>query len=121
MQNWVVADRIAIRFLNLVFSYTFFFPEASLAEIEKIYEIAVNGSDDEKISAAAILCGASLVRGWNIQEHTVFFITKLLSPPVPADYSGTDSHLIGYAPFLNVLLVEYRVWIAFRFTPYMAW
>ncbi|KAJ9696261.1 hypothetical protein PVL29_008476 [Vitis rotundifolia] len=77
----------------------------SLAEIEKIYEIAVNGSDDEKISAAAILCGASLVRGWNIQEHTVFFITKLLSPPVPADYSGTDSHLIGYAPFLNVLLV----------------
>ncbi|XP_034692228.1 mediator of RNA polymerase II transcription subunit 33A-like isoform X3 [Vitis riparia] len=42
-------------------------PASSLAEIEKIYEIAVNGSDDEKISAAAILCGASLVRGWNIQ------------------------------------------------------
>ncbi|KAL6952360.1 hypothetical protein U1Q18_043818 [Sarracenia purpurea var. burkii] len=80
-------------------------PASSLAEIEKIYEIAVNGSDDEKISAAKILCGASLIRGWNIQEHTVLLITKLLSPPVPANYSGSESHLIGYAPFLNVLLV----------------
>jgi hypothetical protein len=42
---------------------------------------------------------------YKLQEHTVLFITRLLSPPVPADYSGTDSHLIGYAPFLNVLLV----------------
>ncbi|TQD90003.1 hypothetical protein C1H46_024407 [Malus baccata] len=75
------------------------------AEIEKIYEIAVNGSDEEKISAATILCGASLVRGWNIQEHTCLFIIRLLSPPVPADYSGSDSHLIGYASFFNVLLV----------------
>ncbi|KAK9281726.1 hypothetical protein L1049_004630 [Liquidambar formosana] len=80
-------------------------PASSLAEIEKIYEIAVNGSDDEKISAANILCGATLVRGWNIQEHTVLFITRLLTPPVPTDYSGSDSHLVGYAPFLNVLLV----------------
>ncbi|MCD9643169.1 hypothetical protein HAX54_030388 [Datura stramonium] len=80
-------------------------PASSLAEIEKIYEIAVNGSDDDKISAATILCGASLARGWNIQEHTVLFITRLLSPPVPANYSGTESHLIGYARFLNVLLI----------------
>ncbi|XVE73184.1 hypothetical protein DITRI_Ditri11bG0097000 [Diplodiscus trichospermus] len=80
-------------------------PASSLAEIEKIYEIAAKGSDDEKISAASILCGASLVRGWNIQEHTILFITSLLSPPVPADYSGSESHLISYAPFLNVLLV----------------
>lgn len=80
-------------------------PASSLAEIEKIYEIAVNGSDDDKISAAAILCGASFARGWNIQEHTVLFITRLLSPPVPANYSGTESHLIGYARLLNVLLI----------------
>ncbi|XP_059298023.1 mediator of RNA polymerase II transcription subunit 33A-like isoform X2 [Lycium ferocissimum] len=80
-------------------------PASSLAEIEKIYEIAVNGPAEEKISAATILCGASLARGWNIQEHTVLFITRLLSPCVPSDYCGTDSHLIGYAPFLNVLLV----------------
>ncbi|XP_059437140.1 mediator of RNA polymerase II transcription subunit 33B-like isoform X2 [Corylus avellana] len=80
-------------------------PASSLAELEKIYEIAVNGSDDEKISAATILCGASLVRGWNIQEHTILFIMRLLLPPVPADYSGSDSHLISCAPFLNVLLV----------------
>ncbi|XP_069155121.1 mediator of RNA polymerase II transcription subunit 33A-like isoform X2 [Solanum lycopersicum] len=80
-------------------------PASSLAEIEKIYEIAVNGPAEDKISAATILCGASLARGWNIQEHTVLFITWLLSPSVPSDYSGSDSHLISYAPFLNVLIV----------------
>ncbi|XVF28935.1 hypothetical protein REPUB_Repub15cG0075700 [Reevesia pubescens] len=80
-------------------------PASSLAELEKIFEIAVNGSDDEKISAATILCGASLIRGWNIQEYTVQFITRLMSPPVPADFSGSDSHLIDYAPMLNVLIV----------------
>ncbi|KAI3526782.1 hypothetical protein L1887_06045 [Cichorium endivia] len=80
-------------------------PASSLAEIEKIYGIATDGSDAEKISAATILCGASLTRGWNIQEHTGFFIIKLLSPPVPPDYTGSESHLIACAPFLNVLLV----------------
>ncbi|KAK3193880.1 hypothetical protein Dsin_025190 [Dipteronia sinensis] len=80
-------------------------PASSLAEIEKIYEITLNGSDDEKISAATILCGASLVRGWSIQENTLLFVVRLLSPSVPADYPGSESHLIGYAPFLNVLLL----------------
>ncbi|KAJ7972832.1 Mediator of RNA polymerase II transcription subunit 33A like [Quillaja saponaria] len=80
-------------------------PASCLAEIEKIYEIAINGSDEEKIYAATILCGASLVRGWNIQEHSIFFSTSLLSPPVPPNYSGTESHLISHAPVLNVLLV----------------
>ncbi|XP_022930272.1 mediator of RNA polymerase II transcription subunit 33A-like isoform X2 [Cucurbita moschata] len=80
-------------------------PASSLAELEKIFEIAVKGSDEEKISAATILCGASLIRGWNIQEHTVHYITRLLSPPVPQDYSGCESHLLGYAPMLNVLIV----------------
>lgn len=83
----------------------YWFQHPLQAEIEKIYEIAVNGPAEDKISAATILCGASLARGWNIQEHTVLFITRLLSPCVPSDYCGTDSHLIGYAPFLNVLLV----------------
>lgn len=40
-----------------------------------------------------------------LQEHTVYFITRLLSPPPPVDYSGNDSHLISYAPMLNILLV----------------
>ena len=39
----------------------------SLAEIETIYQIALNGSEEEKSAAAKILCGASLRRGWNIQ------------------------------------------------------
>ncbi|KAL3812720.1 hypothetical protein ACJIZ3_013988 [Penstemon smallii] len=80
-------------------------PAPSFAETEKVFKIAVEGSNDEKIAAATILCGASLNRGWNVQEHTVYFITRLLYPPVPLDYSGTESHLISYAPMLNVLLV----------------
>ncbi|KAG2317318.1 hypothetical protein Bca52824_020440 [Brassica carinata] len=80
-------------------------PASSLSELEKLYEVAVKGSDDEKISAAIVLCGASLTRGWNIQKHTVEYLTRLLSPPVPADYSGVESHLIGYACMLNVVIV----------------
>nr|XP_043623980.1 mediator of RNA polymerase II transcription subunit 33A [Erigeron canadensis] len=80
-------------------------PASSLAELEKVFEIAVKGSDDEKIAAATILCGASLIRGWNVQEHSCYFITRLLSPAPPENYSGNDSHLIAYAPMLNVLLV----------------
>lgn len=45
------------------------------------------------------------MRGWNIQEHVVLLITKLLSPPIPPDYSGSESHLLGYAQMLNVVLV----------------
>uniref|UniRef100_A0A7N0UBA8 Mediator of RNA polymerase II transcription subunit 33A n=1 Tax=Kalanchoe fedtschenkoi TaxID=63787 RepID=A0A7N0UBA8_KALFE len=80
-------------------------PASSLADLEKVYEIAIKGTDNERISAATILCGASLVRGWNIQEHTAGFITRLLTPPVPENYSGSESHLIGYAPMLNVLII----------------
>ncbi|KAL3647906.1 hypothetical protein CASFOL_008874 [Castilleja foliolosa] len=80
-------------------------PAASLGEIERMYEIALSGTDDEKISAATVFCGASLCRGWNIQEHTGLLIINLLSPAVPTNFSGSGSHLIGYAPFLNVLLV----------------
>ncbi|KAK1277157.1 Mediator of RNA polymerase II transcription subunit 33A [Acorus gramineus] len=79
-------------------------PVSSLAELEKIYEIAIKGSDDEKISVATIICGASLLRGWNMQEHTIRYVLKMLSPPPPADYTGSDSHLISYAPMLNVIL-----------------
>ncbi|KAB5537410.1 hypothetical protein DKX38_014943 [Salix brachista] len=79
--------------------------DESLAELENIFELAVKGSDDEKISAATVLCGASLLQGWNIQEDTAQFITRLLSPPVPAEYSKSESHLIHHAPILNVLIV----------------
>ncbi|XP_028759940.1 mediator of RNA polymerase II transcription subunit 33A isoform X2 [Neltuma alba] len=80
-------------------------PASSLAELEKIFEITTKGSEDEKISAATILCGASLLKGWNIQEHTVHFIIRLLSPPIPAESTEGNNHLINYAPMLNVLTV----------------
>lgn len=54
-------------------------PAPSLAEIEKIYEIAINDSDEERISAATILCGASLVRGWNVQEHTIIYFYHIVA------------------------------------------
>lgn len=44
----------------------------SLAEIEKLYHIAINGCEEEGTAAAKILCGASLSRGWNIQVSVVF-------------------------------------------------
>ncbi|CAI9778891.1 unnamed protein product [Fraxinus pennsylvanica] len=59
-----------------------------------VYFWPVNGSIDERIAGATILCVASLICGWNVQEHTVYFITRLLSPPVPVDYSGCDSFLV---------------------------
>ncbi|KAK8966785.1 Mediator of RNA polymerase II transcription subunit 33A [Platanthera guangdongensis] len=79
-------------------------PASSLTELEKIFEVALNGSDDEKVSAASIICSASLIRGWCIQEHTVRFVVKLLSPPVPIDYSGNDNHLISHGHMMNVVL-----------------
>lgn len=79
-------------------------PASSLAELEKIYEVVFNGSDEEKVSAASIICSASLIRGWCIQEHTVRFVVKLLSPPAPVDYSGNDSHLISHGHMMNVVL-----------------
>ncbi|XP_078441460.1 mediator of RNA polymerase II transcription subunit 33A-like isoform X2 [Wolffia australiana] len=79
-------------------------PASSLGELEKIFQIASNGSDDDRISATTILCGASLIRGWNFQEYTVRFIVRLLSPPVPHDYLGSDSHLISHAPVMYIIL-----------------
>eukprot|EP00253_Pinus_taeda_P021926 PITA_21926 len=81
-------------------------PASSLGELEKIYHIAINGSEEERSAAASILCGASLIRGWNVQEHTVRLVVKLLSPPVPADYHGHGprSHLVASAPLLHAVL-----------------
>ncbi|KAG0453373.1 hypothetical protein HPP92_024677 [Vanilla planifolia] len=81
-------------------------PASSLVELEKLYYIALNGSDEEKSAAAKILCGASLIRGWNIQEHVVRMVVKLLSPPITTAVSeaGTSSHLIGYMPMISAVL-----------------
>lgn len=45
----------------------FSFACSSFAEIEKLYYVALNGSNEEKSAAARIICGASLSRGWNVQ------------------------------------------------------
>uniref|UniRef100_A0A6V7QSZ3 Mediator of RNA polymerase II transcription subunit 33A n=1 Tax=Ananas comosus var. bracteatus TaxID=296719 RepID=A0A6V7QSZ3_ANACO len=81
-------------------------PASSVAELEKLYDIALHGSDEEKSAASRILCGASFVRGWHIQEHVVRIVVKLLSPPLSSDSSvpGSGSHFVGHMPMLNALL-----------------
>lgn len=40
----------------------------------------MKGSDEEKISAATVLCGASIIRGWNIQVlHFLSLVDKVIS------------------------------------------
>ncbi|XP_022887125.1 mediator of RNA polymerase II transcription subunit 33A-like isoform X3 [Olea europaea var. sylvestris] len=79
-------------------------PASSLAEIEKLYHIALFGKEDEKLAAAKILCGSSLSRGWNIQEHVIHFALKLLCPPVPPNFTESRSHLVEYMPMLSAVL-----------------
>ncbi|EAZ39103.1 hypothetical protein OsJ_23535 [Oryza sativa Japonica Group] len=79
-------------------------PAPSLAEVQKLYEVAVDGSDEDKVSAATILCGATLLRGWNFQEHTVRLVVKLLSSSDPIDFSGGESQLVKHGPMLNVIV-----------------
>jgi hypothetical protein len=42
---------------------------SSVAALEKLNHLALNGSEEERSAASKILCGASLTRGWNIQVH----------------------------------------------------
>jgi hypothetical protein len=54
--------------------FCWFLGYESLAELEKMYQIAINGVDEERAAAASILCGASLARSWNVQVYTVSWI-----------------------------------------------
>ncbi|KAJ0975421.1 hypothetical protein J5N97_017386 [Dioscorea zingiberensis] len=77
-------------------------PASSPLELERLYNIALNGSEEEKSAAAKILCGASLISGWNIQEHVVCTLIKLLSPPLPL----ADHMLMLNAILLGVSCVD---------------
>ncbi|KAJ7516930.1 hypothetical protein O6H91_21G004800 [Diphasiastrum complanatum] len=78
-------------------------PAGSLAELEKAYQTAVNGLDDDRASAASILCGASLLCAWNVQEHAVRLAMQLLSPCSDSkDWAGHC--LLPLAPMLLSVL-----------------
>ncbi|CAJ1813668.1 unnamed protein product [Sphenostylis stenocarpa] len=97
-------------------------PASSLAEIEKLYYIALNGSDVERPAAAKILCGASLSHGWYIQpnqqggddgsvkdcplwqEHVIHHVVKLLTSPIPSSHGGSRSLLVDNMPMLSAVL-----------------
>ncbi|XP_024528036.1 mediator of RNA polymerase II transcription subunit 33A [Selaginella moellendorffii] len=78
-------------------------PASSVAELEKVYQIAINGAENERVAAASILCGASLVRSWSIQEHAVRLAVRLVSPPVPAE-SRSGHPLMNYSSMLLAAL-----------------
>ncbi|TVU18704.1 hypothetical protein EJB05_34815, partial [Eragrostis curvula] len=78
-------------------------PASSVAELEKLYSFAVLGSAEEKLAVSKILCGASLLRGWNIQEHVVQMVLKLLSMFLPL-HSGSDGRYIQHMPMLYELI-----------------
>ncbi|KAJ3676638.1 hypothetical protein LUZ60_004050 [Juncus effusus] len=79
-------------------------PAPSVAELEKLYRIALSGSDKDKSTASKILCGASLIRGWNFQEHAVGMVIKLLSPLDSLEDSENRKHYIRNMSMLNAIL-----------------
>lgn len=80
-------------------------PAGSVAELEKVYKTAILGPEEERAAAASILCGASLVRSWTVQELAVHFAVQLLSPPVGDNWGGNSGNaLIGHAPMLYAAL-----------------
>ncbi|KAJ1690345.1 hypothetical protein LUZ63_014500 [Rhynchospora breviuscula] len=83
-------------------------PAPSVAELEKLYLIALNGSEEEGPMASRILCGASLTCGWNFQEHAVHMVVKLLSPATSLDSSEIEieNHYISHMRMLNSLLLS---------------
>ncbi|XP_015694771.2 mediator of RNA polymerase II transcription subunit 33A-like [Oryza brachyantha] len=82
-------------------------PASSTTELDRLYNIVLNGSEEEKSAAAKILCGASFVCGWNIQEHVVRMVIRLLSLPLPSSSStqGSVSHYLSQMSTLNALLL----------------
>lgn len=62
--------------MYLYLKYLLFVPRCSTIELERLYNLALHGSDEEKSAAAKILCGASLIRGWNIQVKLMFLCSS---------------------------------------------
>ncbi|KAJ4779043.1 Mediator of RNA polymerase II transcription subunit 33A [Rhynchospora pubera] len=81
-------------------------PSPSIIELEKLNILALNGTEEERTAASKILCGASLTRGWNIQEHVVRIVVKLLSPPQTSDnpISGDTSGYLCHMHMLSAVL-----------------
>lgn len=74
-----------------------------------MYEVATTGSEDEKIAAASILCGASLFRGWSIQVcvalrfyfRDLLFLESFIAPIAPPQiFFLQPPHLLCLTPSL---------------------
>lgn len=78
-------------------------PASSLSELEQLHSFAISGSEVEKLAASKIVCGATFLRGWNIQEHVVQMVLKLLSTLLSLD-SGSEGCYTHHMPMLLALL-----------------
>lgn len=88
------------------FSYKFPYNNPCLKEIDKLCPIASSRSKVERLTAAKILCGASLIHGQHIQEHMVHYVVELPASPKPRGHSGTWGLLVGNLPMLSDVLRE---------------
>ncbi|ONM26232.1 Mediator of RNA polymerase II transcription subunit 33A [Zea mays] len=95
-------------------------PASSVAELDKLYSVATNGSEEEKTAAAKILCGASLVRGWNIQVPDVAVALMPLCEafgsiaPPPNHKSTILGETSVYLVFSCAFLCLLRLWKFYR-------
>ncbi|KAL0348790.1 UNVERIFIED_CONTAM: Mediator of RNA polymerase II transcription subunitA [Sesamum angustifolium] len=104
---------------NQVPGWSSFMKGASLtrfAEVEKVFEMAVKGSNEERITAATILCGASLIRGWNIQvpelAGSLMTICEVFGSCVPniSWTMTTGEEISAHAVFSNAFALLLKLW-----------
>ncbi|KAJ1695237.1 hypothetical protein LUZ63_011935 [Rhynchospora breviuscula] len=92
-------------------------PAPSVTELKKLNHLALHGSDEERSAAGKILCGASLSRGWRVQEHVVHIVVRLLSPQLTLRSPGIGdanfylSHMNMLAALLSCLSHNYIIQI----------
>ncbi|KAJ3688467.1 hypothetical protein LUZ61_017631 [Rhynchospora tenuis] len=81
-------------------------PAPSITELKKLNHLALHGSDEERSASSKILCGASLDRGWCIQEHVVHIAVRLLSPQLTlvSPRTGDDNFYLSHIRMLATLL-----------------
>ncbi|KAJ3688468.1 hypothetical protein LUZ61_017632 [Rhynchospora tenuis] len=92
-------------------------PAPSVTELKKLNHLALHGSDEERSAASKILCGASLARGWRVQEHAVHIVVRLLSPQLTLRSPGIGdanfylNHMNTLAALLSCLSHNYIIQI----------
>ncbi|KAJ4788290.1 Mediator of RNA polymerase II transcription subunit 33A [Rhynchospora pubera] len=78
-------------------------PASSVEHLERLYGLAIDGLEEERLAASSIICGASLTCGWNVQEHAARLVVRLLSPISSPD-SLNWTNYVQHMPMLHAIL-----------------